>query len=168
MKAYTNSKTPQDQKNEWRTPPYIFRWVESLLGGIDYDTACTWENKLARPVWAARHAASLSPDALLVDWSDRCFCNCPYDDVQTWAYHAIAQERAITALLIPSPNGESYYRRLTEASHETMIVGRLAFIGADGKPKGGNNRGSSLFIINGYGQGSRSVVRRDDLIKRFG
>lgn len=71
-------------------------------------------------------------------------------------------------MLVPSPNGESYYDRLIANSHEIHIVGRIAFIGADGKPKSGNSRGSSLFIIGGYGKGSRSFAHRDLLMQQFG
>lgn len=156
------SKTPAALKNEWRTPLPVFEWARSLLGGIDFDTACTKENALAMPIYVG-----VDPDALAVEWHGRCWCNPPYDFIEPWVTEAIGSS-AITAMLIPTPNGEDRYGALFEHSHEISIVGRLAFIGADGKPVSGNTRGSSLFIINGYGQGSRSFITREEIFKRFG
>lgn len=158
------SNTSESEKNEWRTPPEVFAWASSLLGGINFDTACNDYNALARPVWSAHG----SRDALQVHWSGRLFCNCPYDNIDAWASYSISMSRAITALLIPSPNGEARYAELCAKAHEIQIIGRLAFLKPDGTPVSGNTRGSSLFIINGYGQGSRSFITRDEIFARFG
>lgn len=184
MKAYTNSKTPKHIRDSLQTPQYIFKWAQSLVGRIDFDTACTIYNQLACPVWWG--ANSENNDALSVAWSGVCWCNPPYSNPFPWVEYAIEQP-AITLMLIGSPNGEEYYETLIDKSHEINIIGRLSFISPedftvyndDGSVKkhvkkggqmSGNNRGSSLFIINSYRheRGSRSVVRRDDLIKAFG
>lgn len=165
MNGYQGSTTPPELRDFWRTPEYIIKWAELLIGGIDHDTACTHENAVATPVWNM----TSRPDALADEcvWSGRCWCNPPYSDIAPWIEKAIRSD-AVTAMLIPTPNGESYFHDLIKHSHEISIVGRLAFLGADGQPKKGNNRGSSLFIINGYGQGSRSYIRRDVLISKYG
>lgn len=160
------SNTPVNEKSEWRTPSYLFRFAESILGGIDFDTACTIENALAKPIWL--EDGFQYGDAFTSHWRHRCFCNPDYGYLGGWTPFVLNQHEAITAYLIFSPNGESYYDKLCASSHEIQITGRIAFIGVNGNPKTGNTRGSSLFIINGYGKGSRSVVRRDDLIERFG
>lgn len=184
------SNTPESFKNEFRTPPAIFEWGRSLIGGIDFDTACRVNNWLARPVWNARLPQNLldtrmTDDALSVEWIGRCWCNPPYDDIEPWIEHAIACKDAITAMLIPSPNGEDRYDLLASHAHEIGIIGRLAFLAGgdyvikgkngkpdrhvkEGEPQSGNTRGSSLFIINGYGQGSRSFITRDEIFARFG
>lgn len=166
------SNTPENEKNEWRTPPEVFAWVRLILGGIDYDTACTWTNKLALPIWSQWQSLqegydSCQGDALSEVWRGRCFCNCPYDNIEPWIAKALASRNAITAMLIPSPNGESRYAELCAKSHEIQIVGRLAFLKPDGKPVSGNTRGSSLFIINGYAQGSRSVITREEIWRQY-
>lgn len=164
--SYHNSTTPVVDRDQFKTPQFLFSFAKKIIGGIDWDTACTRANMLAPPVWHLQ--GDDGGDALIVEWQGRCWCNPPYSDIKTWANKAISSKDAITAFLIPSPNGESYYDKLIAHSHEIHIVGRIAFIGADGKPKNGNNRGSSLFIVNGYAPGSRSVVYRDDLIAEFG
>jgi phage N-6-adenine-methyltransferase len=161
--GYHGSKTEEGQRDEYRTPPYLFRWANELIGGIMYDTACTNENALETPIWADEKTS----DALSCIWISKCWCNPPYSECRRWIDYAIKQN-AITAMLIPSNNGESYYKPLIESSHEISIIGRIAFIGADGKPKSGNNRGSSLFIINGYAKGSRSAISRDWIYQNYG
>lgn len=182
-RGYKDSNTPEAIKDLIQTPPYIFEFAWSVLGGIDFDTACNSENQLSCPVWWG--LGGKGDDALSVEWRGKLFCNPPYSNVVPWIDHAIACKDAITAMLLPSPNGDSYCDKLIENSHEIHIIGRIAFIspadffikGKNGKPdkqvkKGdplpGNNRGSSLFIINGYSKGTRSFVYRDVLIKEFG
>lgn len=165
MTTNIKSNTPINLKNEWRTPPEVYNWAATILGGMDFDTACTSQNSLADPICAAH--SDVVTDALIVDWFGMCWCNPPYDNIQPWIDKAIASKSAIVAMLIPSPNGESRYSELMRNAHEIVIVGRLAFIGPDGKPVSGNTRGSSLFIINGYAQGSRSFVERDWIMENF-
>ena len=152
------SNTPEAERDTWRTPKYVFGYAANLIGGIDFDTACDMDNYLSTPIFYGKGTS----DALSVEWTNRCWCNPPYSNITPWIEKAIASD-AITVMLIPSPNGESYYRELIKNSHEIAILGRISFIGADGKPKNGNTRGSSLFIINGYAKGSRSIVNRDDI-----
>ena len=163
MSGYSGSTTPIEHRDCWRTPAYIVRYAEHILGGIDFDTACTSENAVTTPIWLGTGDC----DSLAVDWQGRCWCNPPYSLISPWAEKAIGSN-AVTAFLIPTPNGESYYSELFKHSHEISIIGRISFIGADGKPKSGNNRGSSLFIVNGYAQGTRSFVHREELIAKYG
>ena len=151
------SNTPEAERDTWRTPKYIFNYAQNLVGEINHDTACDRNNALADPI-----ANYDGQDALSINWGGVCWCNPPYSNITPWIEKAIASD-AITVMLIPSPNGESYYSALIKNSHEIAIQGRISFIGADGKPKNGNTRGSSLFIINGYAKGSRSIVNRDDM-----
>ena len=177
------SNTSENLKNEWRTPPEIFAWASRLIGVFDYDTACTKQNALAMRITDGH-------DALIVPWSGVLWCNPPYDHISPWVEKALNSD-AITAMLIPSPNGEDRYGDLFRRSHEISVIGRLAFLAGgdfvipgkpakngknampdkyikEGEPVSGNTRGSSLFIINGYGQGSRSVITRDEIWRMYG
>jgi len=151
------SKTPKSERDTYRTPKYIFNYAQNIVGEINHDTACDRNNALADPI-----VSYDGQDALSVEWRGVCWCNPPYSNITPWVEKAIASS-AITVMLIPSPNGESYYKTLIENSHEIAIHGRISFIGADGKPKNGNTRGSSLFIVNGYAKGARSTIDRDDI-----
>lgn len=157
-----NSNTPKEERDSWRTPKYLFRYANDIVGGFDYDTACTEHNCLATPVWAGNE----DQNALTATWSGKLWCNPPYSDIKPWITKSI--ESGVTVvMLIPSPNGESYYEDLILNSLEISIIGRIAFINAEGKAIGGNTRGSSLFIINDERKGQRIIVRRDDLIKAY-
>ncbi len=153
------SNTPENERDTWRTPQYIFDYANKIVGGIDFDTACDFDNALATPIF--KNVDSM--DALYVEWVGKCWCNPPYSNIAPWIKKAIESD-AITVMLIPTPNGEAYYSNLIANSHEVSIQGRVSFIGADGNPKNGNTRGSSLFIINGYAKGSRTIVNRSTLI----
>jgi hypothetical protein len=70
-------------------------------------------------------------------------------------------------MLIMSPNGEDRFEQLFPRAHEIHIVGRIGFLGFDGKPVSSNTRGSSLFLINPpFGAGQRSFVLREDIYGR--
>lgn len=158
MTTNIKSSTPVNERDTWRTPIYIFEYACKIIGGIDFDTACNFDNSLAKPIFESID----SMDALHCKWSGKCWCNPPYSNIKPWIKKAIESD-AITVMLIPSPNGESYYSELIANSHEIAIQGRISFIGEDGNPKNGNTRGSSLFIINGYAKGSRSIINRTNM-----
>lgn len=167
------SKTPLDERDSWRTPPWLFAYAESLIGKIGLDAACSAGNALAKPLWDACDTVddvwieedSLHPAAI---WpcKAKIWINPPYSDIKPWVRKAI-DSGALCVLLIPSPNGEAIYQELIPVAHEIHIAGRIAFIGADGKPKNGNTRGSSLFIVNGYSRGTRTVINRDEVAAKF-
>lgn len=168
MTTNIKSMTPDSLKDEWRTPVEVFSFAEAVLGNIYFDTACTDENKLAMPIWKAAFNDGHTDDALACEWRGIVWCNPPYSDIDPWVEKAISSRLAITAILIPSPNGEERYNRIIANSHEIAIIGRLSFISpVTGNPVSGNTRGSSLFIINGYARGSRSVVERDWIMREF-
>lgn len=174
------SNTPEMFKDEFRTPPEVVLWGRKIYGRFDFDTACTERNAVATMI-----AGPYGGDALLPHWHGVCWCNPPYSNIEPWIEKAISSVTAVTLMLIPSPNGEDRYAELFSRSHEINIVGRLSFLAGgdyvikgkngrpdrfvyEGEPQSGNTRGSSLFIINGYGQGSRSFITRDEIFARFG
>lgn len=163
MQQFLNTNTPVKERDSWRTPEYVFNFANDLLNGIDFDSACTVENALSVPIWRDE----THRDALLSEWTGKIWCNPPYSNIKPWIDKAI-QSKAKVAMLIPSPNGESYFEPLLNYSHEIAIIGRLAFIDHDGKERTGNNRGSSIFLINCGNEMRRSFVKRDELKAKYG
>lgn len=148
----------ESERDEWRTPPWLFKYARVvLLGASDdvvYDAACNRTNALASPVhkrWG---------DALSVPWHGKVWCNPPYSNIPPWIEAAFKCDGPVV-MLIPSPNGESYYPPLLEKAHEIHIVGRVGFINRHGQQVNGNPRGSSLFIINNGGTGTRTFMQRE-------
>lgn len=164
--SYTNTTTPEPERDSWRTPIKVFAWLDRIYR-FNYDTACTTENALARPVWRG----SDNRDALSSEWIGVLFCNPPYSQIGPWVDKAIqsAESGATVVMLIPSPNGESYHAKaLRHAKRLILINGRLSFINSDGKPVSGNNRGSCLYVFApGPDQGCAhlSVIDRSEMYK---
>lgn len=164
--SYTNTTTPEPERDSWRTPKKVFDWLDRIYR-FDYDTACTVDNALKRPVWW-RQAEN---DALACDWRGMCFVNPPYSDIAPWVDKSIrsADCGATVVMLIPSPNGEAYHAKaLRHAKRLILINGRIAFINSDGKPVSGNNRGSCFYVFApGPDQGCAhlSVIDRGEMYK---
>lgn len=155
-------------RDSWRTPPEVVDWAAGLVGGqFDADAACTLANSIAEPLWHPQLGFT-KQDSLSAPWPDDLvvYANPPYSNIDPWVDAALAC-KSLVAMLIMSPNGEERFARLIPRSHEIHIVGRIAFLGADGKPAKCNTRGSSLFLINNrYGLGQRSFVTRDEIYGR--
>lgn len=152
-------------RDSWRTPPEVVDWAKGVIGGgFDFDAACTHRNKVAEPLWNC--GLDFTPgDSLSHRWPNHVsiWANVPYSRIDPWVDAALAC-KSLVAMLIMSPNGEERFARLIPRSHEIHIVGRIAFLDADGKPAKGNTRGSSLFLINApFGLGQRSFVTRDEI-----
>src|SRR5574340_36818 len=118
--------------------------------------ACVKENALASYV---------TFNTLVVPWKGKCWCNPPYSNITPWVDKITMEESATVALLIPSPNGESYFANIIPNAFELHIVGRIGFIDASDNPVNCNNRGSSLFIFDRrniieYPAGERRYVKR--------
>lgn len=164
-----------NDRDSWRTPPELYDWAERLVGGFQYDAACTKANALSAPLW--ERTGFKSGDSLSHAWPDgsTIWMNPPYSDIDPWLDRAL-ECTSLVAMLIMSPNGESRFGRLLPRAHEINIVGftddrgrersgRVSFIGPDGKPVNNNTRGSSLFLINNAnGLGQRTFVTLDKVM----
>ncbi len=177
MTLMSESNTPQNLKDRWRTPDWLFDYVDRLFD-FDIDLAADDENTKCE-TWYSEEV-----DALNHRWhqstSKKGWCNPPYSDITPWLEKAWEEARAgfTTVLLVPTPNGENHYRDhvFHKASEIIFINGRIAFEAADdfvsnGKPvkKGysvaGNTRGSCLIVYNRSYQGTTSIstIDRDDM-----
>lgn len=166
--AQHNSTTPLSERDSWATPQYLFNWLDAIFN-FDVDLAAHESNAKCKSFYTECN------NGLGQNWSlhhDVGFCNPPYSDIKPWIRKAIheMQYGFTTAMLIPTPNGESYYKDVFDfASDIIFIQGRIGFIGADGNPKSGNTRGSCVVVFTPYatyGNPRASCVDRDDLISK--
>ena len=129
----------------WATPQYLFNWLNSIYN-FDIDLCANSENKKCDSYFDEDH------NALNRKWfwngDSVGFCNPPYSNIKPWIKKAINEVESgfTTVMLIPTPNGESYYRDVFEhATSITFITGRIAFYNpVEQKEVGGNTRGSCI------------------------
>ena len=149
------STTPQHERDEWRTPRYIFDYMHRRLG-FEIDLAATPGNALCDRFFTAED------DGLAHSWRSRArvgWCNPPYSRSRTPAFmqHAIDEARAgfTTCLLIPACNGMTVWRDLVfgVASEVIEICGRITYIRPDGGAAASPQFGSSLVIYRGHDLG---------------
>lgn len=129
-------------KDEWRTPVWLFDVATKQFGPFTLDVAATKENSLCASYFTKK------TDALLQKWPSQCpdklWCNPPYSNITPWLRHAL-ECQAEVVFLLPTPNGEKRDRIIF--NHATDIVfftKRVAFLQPEGTPKKGNPRGSCL------------------------
>lgn len=148
------SQTPIDSRDEWRTPRFVFDYM-NRAHRFDIDLAASKDNHLC-----VTHITR-ETDALQASWAargHRGWCNCPYSGIDPWLSKAVeeAKQGFTSVFLIPTPNGEDRYGTnvFNVASEVIFITGRLAFLRPDGTPVSGNTRGSCFVVYRGFDLGS--------------
>lgn len=162
------SKTPKKERDYYQTPQYIYNWMDSIYE-FDIDLAANKDN--------AKNSNFITEeaDSLTIDWhlyGKTGWLNPPYSDIKSWVRKAALESSHgfTTVMLINTPNGEKIYRNVFyKASEIIFINGRLAFIGANGKPKAGNTRGSCIVIFTPLDAKIRlSHIERDWIKEKYG
>lgn len=163
------SNTPPPDKDRWRTPSWLFDWLDNRFD-FDVDLAADEKNALC-PFYYTQ-----TDDSLSKAWHDearRGFLNCPYSNIDPWIAKAIDEQRNgfLTVMVMPSCNGEDRFQHVFSCASEIIdIVGRVAFLTPDGKEVKGNTRGSSVYIFDParfFAPCQRWWVTRDVLIERY-
>ena len=172
------SYTPKEERDEWRTPPYIFAWAERQWGKFDIDLAASIDNRLC----VAFYSKGLS--AIDTNWLNypsiqqqefSGWCNPPHSNINAFVMAAIenGEKGFTTIMLMPRPNGDRRDALLWEhARHVVFIVGRLRFIRPNGELAGAPEFGS-VFVRFGrrYGESggpSVSWIDRDSMKEEAG
>ena len=149
-------------RDEWRTPAWLFRVACERYGPFTLDVAATDENTLCPSFFTK------DTDALSQKWPSQdegpafgtavVWCNPPYSNITPWLEHAI-ECRSEVVFLLPTPNSEKRDRLIF--GHATDILffdRRVAFVQPDGTPKTGNPRGSCLVRF-------APLVHREDRVR---
>ena len=170
--AQHNSKTPEAERDSWRTPPWLFAWLDERFE-FDVDLAADDDNALCGMHYT-QETDGLSQPWYVPGIAHRGFLNPPYSDIDPWVEKLIVEKAAgfLTVMICPSPNGEDRFAQVFRHATEIIdIVGRIAFLKPDGTPVSGNTRGTSVYIFDPARMGAtcqRWWVSRDELIKRYG
>ena len=166
------SQTPTRERDEYRTPRYLYRFAESLYGRFDVDLAASRLNAIVSKFFTR------ADNALRQNWSDageRGWCNPPYSHITPWIQKAIHESQGgfPTVMLLPTLNGDSRDALVLEYAYEiNFIVGRVAFKRPDGRLAKGNTRGSCLVWFRHATPGARGPrirsANRDEIMRRYG
>lgn len=115
------SRTPDEERNLWRTPPDLFAWIARKFGPFSVDGAANEQNHLC-DVWFGP-GSPFEADALAATWGpsdDRpvhVFINPPYgrgylDRFMRKAHLEAKECRAATTLLIPATTEVPWFHDL--------------------------------------------------------
>lgn len=165
--SHPNSATPQDERDEARTPDWLFKWLDSDYH-FEIDLAATKMNKHCRDYFCE------NDDALSQEWANGYsvgFCNPPYSNIGPWFDKATfeALHGFTTVFVVPTFNGDSYWKIASKYATKIInIIGRVEFLRPDGTPFKGNPRGTCIVVFTP--EGGPPVLEwvfRDEIMARL-
>lgn len=173
-----SSMTPTEFRDAWRTPPYLFHWLNKQFN-FDIDLCADKENKLVHSY------ISVQSDSLTVDWHKLGkvgFCNPPFSNQWGFINKAIdeAMRGFVTVMVLPCFNGQAYWKHVYDHAEVTNIVGRINYLSPcdytrvvnkkkvqvkKGQPVPGNTSGTCIVVFGATL--ARDYVMRTDMIEYY-
>ncbi len=142
-------------KQDYATPWWLYKWIDTTWGPFILDAAATAENKKCEQYY------NVEVDGLCAPWVDGTFINPPWGDITPWVRRADAvgtSKDKRVALLLPSNGMTSLWYRTVAANCATKILAPRIDYGG-GAPSGG-----SMVLLFGYvGVGGDGSVEYIDL-----
>ncbi|MBX9604645.1 MAG: phage N-6-adenine-methyltransferase [Gammaproteobacteria bacterium] len=138
---------PEDPKDRWRTPAWLFAFLSDRYGPFDVDLCADHDNALCR-YYYTRDCSWLS------DWADprnsgpRGFCNPPYSDpgphvekLVYWAHQGFS-----SVAVLPTHTNQRWAGHAAVATERIEFVGRVNFGQDDGSGVKNGNRGGTQIL----------------------
>jgi hypothetical protein len=119
--------------DDFRTPRWLVRGAERIVGGPFGCDVCATAWSAQAPEWITREQNSLQQE-----WSNwgRCWCNPPWTvaSMRAFAWKAIdeAHRGATVALLMPTWARYGWYQALKRNGRFHDVIGTVVFAKADG------------------------------------
>lgn len=134
-------------KQDWRTPPRLFRELERRYGPFDVDVSADATNALC-----ARYY-DRETDGLAQPWIGANFCKPEYRDILPWVEHGIESRATVgfarAVYLLPARTGSVWFFAAYHAHCRVAFIrGRVGFCDADGIEAKGNFEDSLVLIID--------------------
>lgn len=118
----------REDRDQWRTPPDLFRSLSEEFGGFDLDVACEKDSALC-----TRYITS-DDNAFLHDWTGRVWMNPPYSDIGPWmrkAHESVTTGKAdLVVALVPARTGADWFHEFALKHEVRFLRGRLRFSGS--------------------------------------
>lgn len=147
MTDFGGSTTPQDEKDCWQTPLWVFDALDMEFG-FWLDAASSERNALCANFLTERD------DSLSREWNSygAIWCNPPYSDISPWVEKAAEQcmaQRQPVVMLLPADISTGWFSAAMQTADELRLItdGRIQFVPVtDGGKRKSNQKGSVLFI----------------------
>lgn len=115
------------KKQDWGTPRAFFAVLQAEYG-FTLDVCAAVYNTLL-PRWYGPGSA-VAEDGLRVSWAgERCFCNPPYEDIESWLRKGLLEcaEGAFSVFLVPANTDTRWFHQYATVGQIDLIKGRLSF-----------------------------------------
>lgn len=161
--AWVKRNHPHNNKNDFRTPKYLFDYINSLYS-IEYDGACTpGLNNLAKPL------------RLEDKWpkGSTVYSNPPYDSDSIiewfWKGEKHKAQGGIHIMLIPNKFSQCFMSEMIPCFDEIIFLGGRVNFESPYAVKGGASMAGSIITIQGGNKplNKMKAVLLRDLKKRF-
>lgn len=172
-------------KDTYRTPRYVFNWLEHRFAYFHLDGCATEQNTLCHR-WIGK-GSEVMEDFLAEDFADRLldevaeqcgmlriFVNPPYSNPMPFVKRAaeIAKSGHLVVMLLPADKSTKWYQVIQENASEVIdiIGGRINFIDptTNQPAKSGNNKGSMVVVFDPFMQGLVTRQVTLDFVKACG
>ncbi|WP_249961113.1 phage N-6-adenine-methyltransferase [Histophilus somni] len=171
-------------KDAYRTPRYVFNWLERRFYWFHLD-GCANEHNSLRHRWIGE-GSSVATDFLADDLFDRLidevveqaellriFVNPPYSNPLPFVQRAVELMKAgyLVVMLLPADKSTKWYKVIQDNATEVIdiIGGRINFIHPEtGEEVKGNNKGSMVAVFDPFIQGFVTRQVSLDFVKKCG
>jgi len=163
MKAYSESKTPPNERDKRSTPAIIFSAIQRELNlKFDIDVCAEKKTTKVDRYWSEEDNAlsfgwrdKLSHIALPVGWM-----NPPYSSPKPWCEKAYNESKngMIVVGLLPDDRSTNWYQEYVEKATTILIpTTRISFNDARGIPQPGNPKGSAIVVWTPFHHGPPAI-----------
>jgi phage N-6-adenine-methyltransferase len=146
----SKSSTPDNLKDLWRTPRYLFGALDNEFN-FDFDVCASEENKLCKYFFTEQRSALTNSWAVL--GCIAYFMNPPYSQTQEFLQRASqqAKEHNLTVVALVNANTDTkWFADAVDSANEVrLITGRVGFVNETGNKTNGNTKGQCLIIWRG-------------------
>jgi phage N-6-adenine-methyltransferase len=151
-------------RQNWRTPPELFEFLDLMFGPFALDVAADEHNHLV-DLWLN--------DGLQANWTQgggrTVFCNPPWSEPAKWVDKAVqeAMDHGIrTVMVLPASTDTAWFAKAWQHGHILLLHKRVAYLNPDGSPSS-PDRGTLIAYITGEPDGTCSLVDWQAVLPRL-
>lgn len=134
-------------KDDFRTPAYLFEWIDRKFGPVEYDAAC----------FADGSNALATPLRLEDEWPEGSvvYSNPPWGakEIEAWFDKGVEHMKngGIHLMLVPNKLCQTWFAsRIQYVSQVWCLGGRVNFEGPYSTPGGASRQGTVLLVCDGF------------------